>query len=113
VTEQAFTKLTGRVLWMDLLTGETVDQGNAERAILRPDGLALDLSGAFGAYSISLRRTADLTFEGSWTCRSPRGEERGVADCKLDPKEGYFLLAGDWNRRKCHWFARLEKVEAF
>ncbi len=111
--EQTVEKLKGVVLWLDLVTGDTIDRGTAERAILRSDSLAMDVAGAFGTYSILLKRVGEMKFAGSWTCRTPKGEEKGHADCALEPKGDYFRLTGEWDWGKYDWFARLEKVTGF
>jgi hypothetical protein len=112
MAEEAVTKLTGSVVWLDLATGDTIDKGSADRAILRPDGLAIDLTSSFGVYSIHLKR-AGVKFEGSWTCRNLKGEEKGFASCTLEPQDDWYVLSGAWNHGRCHWFGRLDKVESF
>jgi hypothetical protein len=113
VDGQTIEKLKGVVLWLDLVTGDTFDMGTAERAILRSDGLAMDVAGSFGTYSILLKRVGHMKFAGSWTCRTPKGEEKGHADCTLEAEGDYLRLAGEWDCGKCDWFARLEKVAGF
>lgn len=113
MAEGAVTKLTGVVVWLDLATGDTVDKGSAGRAILRPDGLAIDLTSSFGVYAIHLKRTSGLKFEGSWTCRNPKGEEKGFASCTLELKDDWYLLSGAWDHGRCHWFGRLDQVDSF
>lgn len=111
--DQTITKLKGVVLWLDLITGDTVDKGAANRAILRHDALAMDIAASVGTYSMVLKRSPNLNFAGTWTCRTVDGEETGHADCTLEAKEDWWLLSGDWSHGKCQWFARLEKVEGF
>lgn len=100
-------------MWLDLLTGDTIDKGAADRVILRSDGLAMDVTGSLGIYSVDLKRTGDLKFEGSWTLRAPKVQDNGTATCTLEMKDDYFLLTGEWHHGKCNWFARLEAVDQF
>lgn len=113
MNNSAIVRLTGNVLWLDLVTGDTVDKGRADRVIIRQDGIALDLTAALGTYSMVLKRVGDLKFAGTWTGRSVDGEESGDATCVLEQKDGWLLLSGDWRNDKCQWFARLEEVDAF
>src|SRR5687767_12417047 len=59
------TKLTGLVCWMNPLTGDIIDRGSSEHAILRPDGLAMDINAGMGMYSVGLKRAGtELKFNG-------------------------------------------------
>ena len=111
--EEAVTKLTGRLVWLDSESSEFVDRGDGTRIILRRDALVMDVARGHGPYSIHLRRISDSTFKGSWSCRSGRAEETGVADCTLVFKDDHVLLHGGWNRSQCMWFGYLERVEGF
>lgn len=107
-------RLTGKVIWLDLETGDTVDTGTLTRGILRPDGFAMDLTSTFGTYSISLARDGRGRLEGNWTLTRHGQQETGVAKCTVELQdEDTYILAGLWNRGACHWFGALEKVDAF
>jgi hypothetical protein len=97
----------------------------ADRVILRPAELVMDVSIDGEAYSVTLTKSADDVFRGSWT----RGvgsvhTQRGNAECRLTPfgdhigtpddsgrnlrVEGIWQEDGDWR-----WIGRLDRVESF
>lgn len=99
--------------------------GEIDRAILRQGELVMDVSVEGERYSLSLVKSPDDVFRGSWA----RGNgsvhpEQGQAQCRLtpfstsigtpDPDGAHLQLEGTWSEDGVwRWFGRLDRVESF
>ena len=107
-----FGRYRGKVLWIDLMTGDTIEGGIVERAIVRSTELVVDVRSERGEYTITLTRAADGEYQGTW--RLDRSASRGRAGGRWHPNEtGGGTLLGTWGYGTVIWGCVLEPVETF
>ena len=102
----------GKAVWIDLHSGDTIDRGVVERAILRGSILTMDVRGERGNYSISLKRSTGGAYHGTW--EMDRGASRGRADGQWEfNDDGRAILHGRWFPSGHLWACGLEAVDEF
>jgi hypothetical protein len=96
-------RFRGVLVWFDGTAGR-VRQGRIDRALLRAQGLSLEVSCEGRSYRVSLRPSGDGSLQGSWSRGTGTQEVSGSAGCRLracgpffdDPGEDYLQLTGTW-----------------
>lgn len=102
----------GNVVWIELVTGDTIERGVIERAIVRSAALVMDVRGERGDYSVALQRAADGEYRGTW--EQDRGAKRGPVRGRWEAlDDGGARLYGSWSEGTVLWACVLEPVEAF
>lgn len=108
----------GVLVWIDGEAGR-VRQGHIQRAVLRAQGLTMELTCEGRSYDVSLKPSGDGSLQGSWSRGLGRDQAGGSAGCRLspcgpffaDPGEDYLRLEGSWEEDGAwDWIGKLQRL---
>ena len=110
----------GVLVWIEA-GGTHTRHGLINRAILRSQGLTIEVTAGGRSYDVRLHASRDGFFEGTWTLGTRGRKVDGRAECRLSPCGAFLAEPGEVNLKlegvwheggSWDWIAKLRPLDA-